>query len=364
MKYVVVGGGNIGTVLAAELKKLNVNDSVFIETSDSKKWGSSIDIYNENDEFLYNVNDICISQDIICDGDVYFFTLPKQILKEKLNQHFQVITNKHAVFVFVPGTGGVEYLLPKDSAYTFVGLQRTPYIARIKEYGKKAYMLSKKDKIYFATLGNQNNFDLEKIIGISCEKVHNFLEVTLTPSNPILHTSRLYTLFSSNDIMHQYDSNIMFYSEWSDNSSKCLLACDRELQNIKKVLKNTDLSMVKSLLEHYGVSDVESATKKIRSIKAFKNIESPMIKTNNGKYIVDLNSRYFTEDFEFGLVIIKSILQICRLKTPSIDLILAWYQDIFNKKIIKNGTLIIQDYMIVPQNAGITSIEELERYYS
>ncbi len=364
MKFVVVGGGNIGTVLASELRRINSEDTVFIETSDSTKWSSGIEVYDVNDNKIYDVSGINISDSCIDDGDVYFYTLPKQVIKDNLKKHLQRAKNKQATFVFFPGTGGVEYLLPKDTKFSFVGLQRVPYIARIKEYGKKVALLSKKEVVYYATIGNKCELDLERLIDVPCRELNNYLEVTLTPSNPILHTTRLYSMFHDKPVDYEYDKMIKFYEEWTDSASEYLIKCDEELQQIKNVLQKTDMSGLKSLKEHYESYNIKAMTEKIINIKAFKGIDSPMHKNCHGKYCIDLKSRYFLEDFDYGLLVIKAILQICGINCPTIDIVLHWYQSIVGKKIIDDDKVVVQEWMNIPQNARINTIEELENFYS
>ena len=81
-----------------------------------------------------------------------------------------------------------------------------------------------------------------------------------------------------------------------------------------------DLSGVRSLRQHYEAATPEQMTAKIRSIKAFKGIKTPMIKTESG-YLPDYGSGISWRTF-IWLCIIKSFAEVLKLKTPSIDQIL------------------------------------------
>ena len=99
------------------------------------------------------------------------------------------------------------------------------------------------------------------------------------------------------------------------------------------------------------------------------------IKDNN-KFVPNFDYRYLTEDVPFGLLVIKAIGQMCEnLKTPIMDMILLWCQQVMNKryvKIDKVGTfgeryvridLDSEDvkHSRIPQLFGMHTIEEMLR---
>ncbi len=362
MKIVVVGGGNIGTLLYAELARINIDCEVILATRDKGKWGNSINVLSQNKELLYSINNINVTQDIVTDADYYFFTIPKNHIKETIEQYAKVV-KEGANFIFVPGTGGVEFLYAKAQHIDFVGMQRVPYIARIDEYGKSVCMLSKKEEIFAASVKHLDVGFLNKMLGIKVVTLPNYLCVTMTPSNPILHTSRLFGLFSDNNIGHIYSKNMLFYESWDNKSSEMLIGADDELQKICKQISQLDLSWVKSLQVHYESNSVEAMTQKLSTIQAFKGIKSPMLKVQNG-YIIDKDSRYFLEDFDYGLVILKALAQIVNVDTPYMNKILYWFENVVNRKILDNDKLVRNDKWLIPQNYGIEKKEDLVAFYS
>ena len=56
---------------------------------------------------------------------------------------------------------------------------------------------------------------------------------------------------------------------------------------------------------------------------AFQTITSPM-KQVDGGWVVDFESRYFTEDFPYGLQIVQQQARQHGVSTPVIDTILHW----------------------------------------
>ncbi|NHB69845.1 NAD/NADP octopine/nopaline dehydrogenase [Bacteroidales bacterium M08MB] len=200
---------------------------------------------------------------------------------------------------------------------------------------------------------------IQELIRIKCTPLANYLNVTLTPSNPILHTTRLYSIFKSYKEGIYWDKQLNFYEDWTNESSEILLKCDNELQLILKKLSQINLDGIKPLSIHYESNTPSELTNKIRSIDAFKGIRTPMVETEFG-FIPDFNSRYFTEDFLFGLNIIKAFAEIILLDTPNIDMVLKWFeiatkQPVFNK----TGDLIYN----LPKKYGVKSINDIIEYY-
>jgi hypothetical protein len=116
--------------------------------------------------------------------------------------------------------------------------------------------------------------------------------------------------------------NTPFYREWTLEASEILIAMDEEFMRLLDHLP-VDKRQMPSLLEYYESTDAASLTRKIASIKAFEGILSPMTETPEG-WIPDFKSRYFTEDFPYGLQFIKNLAQQHGVATPTIDLVLTW----------------------------------------
>ena len=173
-----------------------------------------------------------------------------------------------------------------------------------------------------------------KLLSIKCTHLPNFLCVSMAPSNPILHTPRLYRIFMDYDGIG-YDNEIFMYDTWDDLTSEILFGCDDDLQNICKSLNNMDLSSIISLKDYYGSFSVSAFTKKMQNITAFRGAKAPMIKRNN-RWHPDFNSRLFTADIEYGLQFMKEIGQCCNVDTPTMDTILLWYTKISHKKLCLN----------------------------
>lgn len=79
------------------------------------------------------------------------------------------------------------------------GFQRVPYIARTERYGHSANLLGYKPQLAIAVenVENREQFRqlVEKLWMTPVKLLGSHYEVSLTNSNPILHTGRLYSMW-------------------------------------------------------------------------------------------------------------------------------------------------------------------------
>lgn len=370
LKITVIGGGNVGTLISAQFS--NKGHQVTLYTRNTTKWHNELIVFDNDSNtkitsYLYKITDNL--SESVKDSELIIVTLPAFALQNLLAKLIKEnISDK--ILCFYPGTGGGEILAQTllDNNVVICGVQRICSVARLDEYGHLVHTTGKRKKIYVGCIPKSEGGRVCKILGdifdIETELLPNYLNVTLTPSNPILHTSRLYSIFKDYNSKKAYDAPPLFYEEWNNESSEILIKCDNELHNIISKLDEIDLSHIKPLLEHYESHDAISLTNKIKSIRGFKGLKTPSV-FENGRYAPDLNSRYFTADFPYGLMIIKAFGIIANTKTPMIDELLRWYQSLIGKNYIDElGNLAIDSKeLTLPQNYGIDSIEKVKKIY-
>ena len=329
MKVTVIGAGNIGTLMAAEIA--HRGHTVTLYTSKPERISRVIEVYSSEDKLVLTGNISSVTSNLetaVKGAEIIFVTMPAQLFP-KLATDMQKFVAAGQKIGIVPGSGGAEFAFSqciKKGAILF-GLQRVHSIARLKEYGKSVYMLGRKSSLSLAAIPSTEAKNIAPIvqdffdIPTSVEK--SYLVITLTPSNPILHTARLYAMFKDYKEGVVYPKNFLFYEEWTPFSSQMLIECDRELQNLCGAIP-LELDGVVSLCEYYESDTVEKMTAKISGIKAFVGITSPM-KEKDGGFVPDFDSRYFKTDFPYGLKIIKDLAQKFGVDTPNIDKIWNWY---------------------------------------
>jgi len=358
MKITIVGGGNIGTLMAAEFAFKG--HDVVIYTSSPERFDKTITVFNVDGTVLLKGDIAEVTSDInaVADSDYIFVTLPS-IAQSSFAERLSCIATNGMRVGIVPGYGGAEFLF-KDvikAGASLFGFQRVHAIARLDEYGKKVVMRGRKDSIFLGSLDNSITDDLCKdmfdLFDMPCIALPNYLCVTLTPSNPILHTSRLFGMFKEYTKDEKYSNNIMFYEEWTDFDSGVLFEADSELQKICAAMDRADLSSVRSLKNHYESYTVSEMTRKIRSISAFRGITSPMTKEGDG-WVPDFNSRYFTCDFSYGLDLLRQFGSVLDIPTPTMDKMMSWYRDVSGDNVKALDVI----------SAGIDSIESIYEFYN
>ena len=97
---------------------------------------------------------------------------------------------------------------------------------------------------------------------------------------------------------------------------------DNELQALLAQLPVRPGS-IPTVLDYYESTDAPSLARKLRSIEAFKGIASPMRQVE-GSYVPDFQSRYFTEDFPYGLAIVHRLMHEKGVPSPTIDMVFDW----------------------------------------
>ena len=326
----VIGGGNIGTQFACISASKGYKVNVF--SSKPELYDGTLEVVDEFEKVTVGkLNKVTADIGEAVSGcQIIIITHPAFHLKSVADQLLPYIKEDMNICV-LPGTGGAEFAFREcmKAGATLFGLQRVPTVARLEQYGKRVRCEGLRSELFLASIPSSKAEDLAEFMstlwGIPCTALPNYLSVTLTPSNPILHTTRLRTLFADYEEGKVYDRNPLFYGEWSDASSELLIACDRELQEMLKLMDKLDLHNVRSLKLHYESDTVEAMTKKLSSIKSLHNLASPM-KQVDGGWVPDFKSRYFTADFPYGLAIIEELATVLGFDAPNIRDTMDWYR--------------------------------------
>lgn len=357
MNITIVGAGNIGTQIAVHCA--HKGHSVTMFTSKPDLISKNLKIVNELGETLLSGEINLATNDAnqaFSSADLVFVTVPAFFM-QKTAQTMLPFIKKGAKICLVPGSGGGEFAFKDiiDKGGVLFGLQRVPSVARLVEYGKTVCATGYRDELLVASIPNAFANDCANIISnifdMKCSVMPSYLNITLIPSNPILHTTRLKTIFEDYIPEKVYKDVPLFYEGWTNESSQLLLECDQEVQNICKALNMFDLSFVKSLKIHYESDNAEQLTRKITSIKSFNGLKTPCVETENG-LVPNLESRYFTADFSFGLTILIQIAEFLNVPCPFMKSTMAWYDKISLQK----ERFDFQDY-------GINNLDDFISFY-
>ncbi len=329
MKICICGGGNLGHVVTGFVAARTKHE-VRLLTRHPERWKKSI-IVNQPDHWLPLIGNPALvtnsPEEAVAGADVVVLCLPGFSIREVLMQIKDSLEPDAIVGSVVSSTGfffeAMDVLPPSQPLF---GLQRVPFIARTVEYGHEASILGYKDTLAVAveqTWRKQETRQLcEMLFNTPTKLLDSHYEVSLSNSNPLLHPSRLYSLWNNWQPGTVYDRRPLFYEEWTEEAAQCYIDMDNELQTLLGKL-SVRKGALPTVLDYYESTDAPSLAQKLRSIEAFKGILAPM-KAVEGGFVPDFGSRYFTEDFPYGLAIIHRLLHEKNVSSPTTDRIYDW----------------------------------------
>lgn len=350
MNIVVIGAGDVGMLMAADFAH-NSQNSVTLITAHPQTDSTTLSVYNPDETLAFKANIAALTSDYdaIAQADVVFITHPTFML-EQTAQRILPYVHPGLWIGVVPGAMGEFYFqqhLAKGAR--LVGLQRVHAVARLHDETNSVYALGRKPELFIAALParytQQAQEMCEYLFNMPVKALPTYLVETLTPSNPILHTSRLFSLFKDWQPGVTYPENILFYEGWTDDASETLIAADAEVQALCRTIEERsglNLCDVRSLKDHYESPTAAAMTYKISHIPAFAGLTSPMkpaqcLSDSNNKteteqgectscaWIPDFSSRYFVADFAYGMKAIIDIARLMDVPTPTIDTMWNWY---------------------------------------
>lgn len=361
-KITLLGAGNMGHILAAKFSQNN-DVCVFLnEVEAVRKFNKDVKVFCEDSNSFYSAKVKLITTDLseaLEFGEYIFITYPAFLFGKYAKLICPYLNSKHHLF-FVPGSGGAELFFKEaiNKGATITGLQRVHSVARIIDQGVLVKESGIRKALRAASIPNSYNIEachiLSELYSLTVEPLDNYLNVTLINSNPILHTSRLYSIFKDYPKkIKEYEQLPLFYEEWDLDTSELLINMDNELFTLFKELGKCGLQVnqITSLLEHYESSNKEEMVAKITSIKSLKSLTTPSVKKENGKYEPDFNSRYFTADFPYGLDILLSFCRFFNTDCKNMETVSTWYHFAIND----NASFDIKQFF--------SSQKEISEYY-
>ena len=360
MRITILGGGNMGMLLAT---KFSQNNNVCLYVNNPSY---SPDLYQKDmvalcdngKQLKGNIRFITNDLEVACDNAEWLFITFPAFMFEEISKRLIPLLKKGQHLVGIPGSGGFELFFQKaiDKGCTITGLQRVHSVARIIEKGKMVKESGVRKELKCATIPSSFAKEAATILSslyqLPVIDIGNYLNITLVNSNPILHTSRLYSIFTNKKINSSKEPPL-FYEEWDNKSSILLEHMDRELFEIIELLNKNRLKIdsIESILKHYDSIDSIGMTNKIKTIESLKGLKTPFV-VKDGEYFPDLNSRYFTADFPFGLDILLSFANILNTRHKKMEMVSNWYHSISNDS----------NYFSLPA-FGISSLKDVLTFY-
>ena len=327
MKICICGGGNLGHVVAGFVAAQNKHE-VCLLTRHPEQWNQDLLIEAPDTTYEGRLNGVVgDAKQAISNADIILLCLPGYAIRDTLLQIKDYLRPDAAVGTVVSSTGfffqAMDILPPSQ---TLFGFQRVPFISRVIDYGRRARLMGYKDSLELAVercaQPSSLRDTLADMLRTPIHLLQSHYEVSLSNSNPLLHPSRLYALWKDWHPGIIYDRIPMFYEEWTEEAAQLYINMDNELQALLTKLPVSQGSIA-TVLDYYESIDAPSLARKLRSIEAFKGIPAPM-KEKEGGFIPDFHSRYFTEDFPYGLAFVHRLTHEKGIPSPTIDKIYEW----------------------------------------
>lgn len=384
-QLVICGGGSSSHTVIPFL-----NESIFdvsVYTSRPEKWSNKIELewHNPSGKVLGEYSGIIKKassnpEELFPEADYVVFCMPVHKYRVALHEIAPYLNKNKNVFVgTVYGQGGWNWMVDEikkkhslNNIVTFAfGL--IPWICRLIEYGKKGVTYGCKAVNYAAVSPNQyfdqvnNEFFNEvcyKWFGKGkTEKSDNFISLTLSVDNQIIHTSRCFGLYKAcGKTWKNQDDVPWFYRDYDDISAKLLADLDTDYSKIRETIKEMyPEKKFTHMLDYLSLErfSYQSANTDIKesfiTSQTLVSIKTPVKQNGEGLWEVDKNHRFFLDDIYYGNCIAKWMAEQLNIKTPTIDEILHWAQDVRGERLIDENNRLILDSedLIQPLKAGM-----------
>ncbi|AXI61237.1 hypothetical protein DLD99_12385 [Pseudomonas kribbensis] len=286
---------------------------------------------------------------VVADADIVIITVPAHARPQTLKAIAPHLNSSKPVYVgAIPGFCGFDWLaeatLGERSNVVIWGMKDVPHTAFDLKPGVSVKMGGGKSQLYVALHDResaQSRQHLEEILttlyGPCVTMLDHYLEITLTPGNPIMHSSVIYGLIGPYGQWHRkiFPQRMCWWTECPELGAYFLERMDQESQELCSVISQRmgiDLSSVKSLkqeiVEAYGeqIRDQSSMLSILRTNQAYNDILAPMIPADDNRagYVIERESRAFNEDVAYGLVLLVEMARRFELKVPYIEEVLQW----------------------------------------
>ena len=331
LNITLCGGGNLTHAQAAYLARKG--HRVQILTRRPEQWRLNLRArFFDGDTREIQLAAVSSSPEIVRNSDIVIISLPRYAIGAVTDQIYPYLRDD-SLLVYAPG---MPALLNMEKELRWqnkklCALYKVPFISRTEQYGASVSVLGSRNvnRIWYSHKGMDcYTTMLEELFDTPLVQLSSAYPFLLTNSNPLLHPSRLVSLFRNYKRGMYYPRNFYFYEEWTNESSELYIQADEELLKICEkcpgMVIGKDIIPVK---EYYESPTVEELTKKINSISAFKGILSPMKQVSHG-WVPDFASRYFTEDIAWGTKPICDYATIKGIHTPTLDYFIKWTEDL------------------------------------
>ncbi|MBI9048889.1 MAG: NAD/NADP octopine/nopaline dehydrogenase family protein [Anaerolineaceae bacterium] len=365
----IVGGGASAHTLIPLLSAANYH--VNLLTRKPERWSKQIELQYQSadgdviEKFEGQLSKISSNpKDFIYESDVIILCMPVSQYRNALHRMGAHLNPEKKVYVgTVYGQAGFNWMV--DEMKHAFGLEKIvtfcfgliPWICRIQEYGKIGITYGIKP-INIAAVAPKGEFEglNQKILEKVCvgwfgksevRQADNFLSLTLSVDNQIIHPSRCYGLFIKHGGEWDKAATIpYFYRDFDQLSADILIRLDADYSKIRQSIKEKyPQKKFTYMLDYLTLDFTTNETEVYNIVESFQlsrtlgAIKPPTVKTPAGTWKINTNHRFFTDDIHYGLCIAKWAADRLAIDVPTIDEIIKWAQELRQEVLIENGEL-------------------------
>lgn len=391
----VVGGGNSAHTLIPLLK--HAGHKVSLLTRRPNAWSKTLSLkYTPaRGELLGEIHtsiDVVSSrpEDIVPLADAVILCMPVSGYRSALHRIAPHVPKDRKTYIgTIYGQAGFNWMVNEvvkkhglDRVVTFAcGL--IPWIARTETYGKVGITYGPKSR-NVAAVSPQSEFDTLNtcLFNDLClnwfhtgafEQAENFISLSLSVDNQIIHTSRLFSLSQANGgVWPTREAVPLFYRDYDDASAQALKELDDDFSAIRRNLisrfPDRDFRYMLDYLAlerlSYGSSNTDIKASFVNS-QTLGAIDTPVVPAPDGSFTINRDHRFFTDDIYYGLCPAKWIAQKMAIRTPMIDKILRWAGSMLDVTLIDDENHLVKHESDdpfkfgTPDEYGIETVEEL-----
>ncbi|WP_151613830.1 NAD/NADP-dependent octopine/nopaline dehydrogenase family protein [Sinorhizobium alkalisoli] len=358
MKVTICGAGRTGHLNAVLFKQVpGVEVSVLTNsTALAVRWAEGDDVWQaeaRNGRILSARPDHVGTDptQALESADIVVITQPAQARPALLDRIAPHLPQNKCVHVgAIPGFCGFDWLAAKalsgrENAVIW-GMKDVPHIAfdliagqRVRMGGAKAEIFVALHRRESAASGATLAAILNRLYEAPVTLLRDYLEITLTPGNALMHPAVLYALIGPGAPWENrpFDEPLCWWSDCPQAGAELLEACDAENQAIRRASEarlGIDLSSVKplqqELVEAYGnqIADARTMYTLLRTNRAYADIRAPLVANPSGPgLVVDRESRAFHEDIAFGQALLVTMAERLDVAVPAIAKTYQWARD-------------------------------------
>lgn len=353
LNVVICGAGRTGHLNAALFKQaagvrvslLTANDEL---ARRHRETPGPITALLRDGSSLSSIPDLvtCDPGEAMKEADLVLITVPAHARPALLRAIAPFLPIDKPVYVgAIPGFCGFDWLAQQALSgrpnAVIWGMKDVPHTAYDLRAGVSVRMGGAKSTLYVATHSRESDESkaallrhLRLLYSSPIEMLRDYLEITLTPGNPIMHSSVVYGLIGPYGQWHgkPFDSHLCWWTDCSELGAYFLERSDEESQLLCKAAQKAlgvDLASVKPLkqeiVEAYGeqIRDPSTMLSVLRTNRAYESIQAPLVESTGG-YLIDNHSRAFHEDVAYGLALLVEMGRRLDLRLRHIEEIFHW----------------------------------------